>query len=152
MAGFFVIREYRRCRIGTETAHEVLRRFPGLWKVHVIRSNHPARLEPEAAQRGNTAKDTLGRPAWWAAGNPLRSAGRNCEPANAPHDVAVYRLVSRRASSNSACRFATDNANRSFPASGGGNGPVAPVSKTVTVRSHGDRGVGSQMIVTALSL
>jgi predicted acetyltransferase len=42
MAEFFVMRRYRRRGIGTETAHEVWRRFPGLWEVRVIRSNHPA--------------------------------------------------------------------------------------------------------------
>jgi predicted acetyltransferase len=43
MAEFFVVRGYRRRGIGTDTAHEVWRRFPGLWEVRVMRSNRPAR-------------------------------------------------------------------------------------------------------------
>jgi predicted acetyltransferase len=42
MTEFFVIRGYRRRGIGTEIAHEVWRRFPGLWEVRVMRRNHPA--------------------------------------------------------------------------------------------------------------
>jgi len=42
MAEFFVLRGYRRRGIGTEIAHEVWRRFPGLWEVRVMESNHPA--------------------------------------------------------------------------------------------------------------
>jgi predicted acetyltransferase len=43
VAEFFVLRGYRRRGIGTETAHVVWRRFPGLWEVRVMRSNRPAR-------------------------------------------------------------------------------------------------------------
>jgi predicted acetyltransferase len=43
MAEFFVVRGYRRRGIGTEIAHEVWRRFPGLWEVRVMKSNGPAR-------------------------------------------------------------------------------------------------------------
>lgn len=44
MAEFFVIRGYRRRRIGTQVAHEVWRRFPGRWEIRVMQKN-------EAAQR-----------------------------------------------------------------------------------------------------
>ena len=43
MAEFFVLRGYRRRGIGTQIAHEVWRRFPGLWEVRVMQSNAPAR-------------------------------------------------------------------------------------------------------------
>ncbi len=39
MAEFFVLRGYRRRGIGTHIAHEVWRRFPGLWEVRVMESN-----------------------------------------------------------------------------------------------------------------
>jgi|SRR5271157_424005 len=39
MAEFFVLRGYRRHGIGSHTAHEVWRRFPGLWEVRVMESN-----------------------------------------------------------------------------------------------------------------
>lgn len=39
MAEFFVLRGYRRRGIGTQIAHEVWRRFPGLWEVRVLQSN-----------------------------------------------------------------------------------------------------------------
>jgi predicted acetyltransferase len=42
MAEFFVVRGYRRRGIGTDIAHEVWRRFPGVWEVRVMESNHPA--------------------------------------------------------------------------------------------------------------
>ena len=42
MAEFFVVRGYRRRGIGTKTAHEVWRRFPGLWEVRVMESNDSA--------------------------------------------------------------------------------------------------------------
>jgi predicted acetyltransferase len=42
MAEFFVLCGYRRSGIGTEMAHEVWRRFPGLWEVRVMASNSPA--------------------------------------------------------------------------------------------------------------
>lgn len=43
MAEFFVVRGYRRRGIGTEIAHEVWKRFPGLWEVRVMQSNNAAR-------------------------------------------------------------------------------------------------------------
>ena len=43
VAEFFVLRGYRRRGIGTQIAHEVWRRFPGLWEVRVMQSNVPAR-------------------------------------------------------------------------------------------------------------
>ncbi len=39
MAEFFILRGYRRRGIGTHIAHEVWRRFPGLWEVRVMQSN-----------------------------------------------------------------------------------------------------------------
>jgi predicted acetyltransferase len=42
MAEFFIVRGYRRRGIGTETAHEVWRQFPGLWEVRVMESNSSA--------------------------------------------------------------------------------------------------------------
>jgi predicted acetyltransferase len=39
MTEFFVLRGYRRRGIGTHIAHEMWRRFPGLWEVHVMESN-----------------------------------------------------------------------------------------------------------------
>jgi predicted acetyltransferase len=42
MAEFFVIRRYRRLGIGTRLAHEIWRRFPGLWEVRVMEANHAA--------------------------------------------------------------------------------------------------------------
>lgn len=39
MAEFFILRGYRRRGIGTQAAHEVWRRFPGLWEVRVMQSN-----------------------------------------------------------------------------------------------------------------
>jgi predicted acetyltransferase len=42
MAEFFVVRGYRRRGIGTEIAHQVWRRFPGLWEVRAMQSNPPA--------------------------------------------------------------------------------------------------------------
>ena len=39
MAEFFVLRGYRRRKIGTRIAHEVWKRFPGLWEVRVMESN-----------------------------------------------------------------------------------------------------------------
>jgi len=42
MAEFFILRGYRRSGMGTQTAHEVWRRFSGLWEVRVIESNNSA--------------------------------------------------------------------------------------------------------------
>jgi predicted acetyltransferase len=42
MAEFFVLRGYRRRGIGTGIAHDVWRRFPGLWEVRVMQSNPSA--------------------------------------------------------------------------------------------------------------
>ena len=39
MAEFFVLRGFRRHRIGTLAAQEVWRRFPGVWEVRVMQSN-----------------------------------------------------------------------------------------------------------------
>jgi predicted acetyltransferase len=44
MAEFFVLRGCRRSGIGTLAAQEVWRRFPGLWEVRVMQSNHLANL------------------------------------------------------------------------------------------------------------
>jgi predicted acetyltransferase len=43
MAEFFVLRGYRRHGVGTAVAHQVWRRFPGLWQVRVMQSNRDAR-------------------------------------------------------------------------------------------------------------
>jgi len=43
MAEFFVLRGYRRSGIGTHVAHEIWRRFPGVWEVRVMESNVLAR-------------------------------------------------------------------------------------------------------------
>jgi predicted acetyltransferase len=42
MAEFFVLRGYRRRGVGTKVAHQVWRRFGGLWEVRVMESNSPA--------------------------------------------------------------------------------------------------------------
>jgi predicted acetyltransferase len=42
MAEFFVLRGYRRHGVGTAVAHQVWRRFPGLWQVRVMQSNRDA--------------------------------------------------------------------------------------------------------------
>jgi predicted acetyltransferase len=42
MAEFFVVRGYRRRGMGTKIAHQVWRRFPGLWEVRAMQSNRPA--------------------------------------------------------------------------------------------------------------
>ncbi len=39
MAEFFVLRGYRRRGIGTQIAHQVWKRFPGMWEVRVMQSN-----------------------------------------------------------------------------------------------------------------
>jgi len=39
MAEFFVVRGCRRRGIGTQAAHEVWRRFPGMWEVRVMQAN-----------------------------------------------------------------------------------------------------------------
>ena len=39
MAEFFVVRGCRRRGIGTQVAHEVWRRFPGMWEVRVMQAN-----------------------------------------------------------------------------------------------------------------
>jgi predicted acetyltransferase len=44
MAEFFVLRGCRRRGIGKLAAQEVWRRFPGLWEVRVMQSNHLANL------------------------------------------------------------------------------------------------------------
>ncbi len=42
IAEFFILRGYRRRKIGTEVAHRVWQRFPGSWEVRVMVSNEPA--------------------------------------------------------------------------------------------------------------
>src|SRR5271165_2667930 len=39
MAEFFILRGCRRRGIGTEVAHQVWKRFPGLWEVRVMEAN-----------------------------------------------------------------------------------------------------------------
>jgi predicted acetyltransferase len=43
MAEFFVVRRYRRRRVGTLVAQEVWRRFTGRWEVRVMQNNDAAR-------------------------------------------------------------------------------------------------------------
>lgn len=42
IAEFFILRGCRRRGVGTQVAHEVWRRFPGLWEVRVMQANIPA--------------------------------------------------------------------------------------------------------------
>lgn len=42
MAEFFILRGCRRHGIGTRVAHEVWKRFPGLWEVRVMQKNTSA--------------------------------------------------------------------------------------------------------------
>jgi len=42
VAEFFVVRAYRRQGIGMKAAHELWRKFPGLWEVRVMQANHAA--------------------------------------------------------------------------------------------------------------
>ncbi len=42
LAEFFVLRAYRRQRVGLEAAQQVWRKFPGQWQVRVMESNRPA--------------------------------------------------------------------------------------------------------------
>jgi predicted acetyltransferase len=42
VAEFFIVRAYRRQGIGMKVAHEVWKRFPGLWEVRVMQSNRTA--------------------------------------------------------------------------------------------------------------
>jgi predicted acetyltransferase len=71
VAEFFVLRAYRRRGIGTQIAHEVWRRFPGVWEVRVMESNTSARdfwahsvsmLTGEAIQPIRVEKDGK----WWS--------------------------------------------------------------------------------------
>ena len=39
---FFIVRGYRRHHVGTKVAHEVWRKFPGLWEVRVAEKNKVA--------------------------------------------------------------------------------------------------------------
>jgi len=39
MAEFFVLRRYRRLRIGSDAAIKIWREFPGLWEIRVLESN-----------------------------------------------------------------------------------------------------------------
>jgi len=56
MAEFFIIRAYRRRGVGTEIAHRVWRRFPGLWEVRVMEYNHAAHQFWERAISAFTAE------------------------------------------------------------------------------------------------
>jgi predicted acetyltransferase len=42
VAEFFVMRKYRRSGIGRRAAHEILRRYLGIWEVNVAHYNGPA--------------------------------------------------------------------------------------------------------------
>jgi len=42
MAEFFVMRKYRRCRVGSEAARRAFDRFPGRWEVREMAANRPA--------------------------------------------------------------------------------------------------------------
>jgi predicted acetyltransferase len=42
VAEFFVVRGYRRLRVGMKAAHEVWKKFPGKWEVRVINRNQRA--------------------------------------------------------------------------------------------------------------
>jgi predicted acetyltransferase len=44
IAEFFILRRYRRHGFGTLAAHEVWKRYPGLWEVRVMQSNLQASL------------------------------------------------------------------------------------------------------------
>jgi predicted acetyltransferase len=54
MAEFFVIRAYRRRGVGNQIAHEVWRRFPGMWEVRVMEANVSPRRFWERAISGFT--------------------------------------------------------------------------------------------------
>jgi predicted acetyltransferase len=56
MAEFFIVRAYRRRGIGTQIAHEVWRRSPGIWVVRVMESNHSALLFWERAIQAFTGE------------------------------------------------------------------------------------------------
>jgi predicted acetyltransferase len=43
MAEFFIVRGYRRLRVGMKVAHGVWEKFPGKWEVRVTNRNHRAR-------------------------------------------------------------------------------------------------------------
>jgi predicted acetyltransferase len=42
VAEFFVMRKYRRSGIGRRAAHEILRRYPGVWEINIAHYNGPA--------------------------------------------------------------------------------------------------------------
>jgi predicted acetyltransferase len=42
MTEFFVVRGYRRLRVGTKAAHEAWKQFPGKWEVRVLNRNQKA--------------------------------------------------------------------------------------------------------------
>lgn len=42
MAEFFVLRRYRRCRVGTEAARQIWSRFQGQWEIRVMERNTAA--------------------------------------------------------------------------------------------------------------
>jgi len=57
MAEFFVLRGFRRRRIGTELAEAVWRRCPGIWQIRVMEHNAPARNFWRASIEGFTGKE-----------------------------------------------------------------------------------------------
>jgi len=70
VAEFFVLRGYRRRGIGMQVAHDVWRRFPGMWEVRVLEANVAAgrfwtraveRFTGEDAKPVRIAKDRQ----WW---------------------------------------------------------------------------------------
>lgn len=42
IAEYFVMRKYRRAGVGRCAAHEIVRRYPGIWEVNVAHYNAPA--------------------------------------------------------------------------------------------------------------
>lgn len=43
MAEFFIVRRYRRLKVGTKVAHNIWSRFPGRWEVRVMDRNQRAK-------------------------------------------------------------------------------------------------------------
>lgn len=44
IAEFFVMKKYRRHKVGQKVAYDVFRQFPGLWEVGQMQSNTPAQM------------------------------------------------------------------------------------------------------------
>ena len=57
VAGFFVMRKYRRHGVGLAAATQVFSRFPGGWEVSVLLNNHAALAFWESVIRGCTQGD-----------------------------------------------------------------------------------------------